>query len=71
MSAFTCRACGSSRVPLILSLGRTPLALYDPGATEPTLLRAGDRVRFRRIDRAEFDAIGRAVAARTYRPVIS
>ena len=26
MSAFTCRACGSSRVPLILSLGRTPLA---------------------------------------------
>ena len=33
--------------------------------------RAGDRVRFRRIDRAEFDAIGRAVAARTYRPGIS
>ena len=52
-------------------LGRTPLALYDPGAAEPTLLRAGDRVRFRRIERAEFDAIGRAVAARTYQPVIS
>jgi inhibitor of KinA len=52
-------------------LGRTPLALYDPGAAEPTLLRAGDRVRFRRIARAEFDAIGRAMAARTYRPVIS
>ena len=37
-------------------LGRTPLKLYDPAAAEPTLLRAGDRVRFRRIDRAEFDA---------------
>ena len=33
MSDFTCRACGSSRVPLILSLGRTPLAnaLLSPG----------------------------------------
>jgi KipI family sensor histidine kinase inhibitor len=51
-------------------LGRTPLKLYDPGAAEPTLLRAGDRVRFRRIDRAEFDAIAAAVEARTYRPVI-
>ncbi len=38
-------------------LGRTPLKLYDPGAAEPTLLRAGDRVRFRAIDRAEFDRI--------------
>jgi inhibitor of KinA len=52
-------------------LGRTPVKLYDPGAAEPTLLRAGDRVRFRRIDRAEFDAIARAVEARTYRPVIA
>jgi KipI family sensor histidine kinase inhibitor len=52
-------------------LGRTPVALYDPSASEPTLLRPGDRVRFRRIDRAEFDAIGAAVAARSYRPVIS
>jgi inhibitor of KinA len=38
-------------------LGRTPLALYDPGRPEPILLRAGDRVRFRAIDRAEFDRI--------------
>jgi len=52
-------------------LGRTPLALYAPDASEPTLLRPGDRVRFRRIDRAEYDSIGAAVAARTYRPVIS
>jgi len=52
-------------------LGRTPVKLYDPGAAEPTLLRAGDRVRFRRIDRAEFDSIARAVDARAYRPVIA
>ncbi|MGH7308441.1 MAG: 5-oxoprolinase subunit PxpB [Candidatus Rokuibacteriota bacterium] len=35
-------------------LGRTPLKLYDPDAREPTLLRPGDRVRFRPISRAEF-----------------
>jgi len=38
-------------------LGRTPLKLYDPGAQEPTLLRPGDRVTFRPIDRAEFAEI--------------
>jgi inhibitor of KinA len=52
-------------------LGRTPLALYAPDAPEPTLLRPGDRVRFRRIDRAEFDSIRAAVTARTYQPVIA
>jgi KipI family sensor histidine kinase inhibitor len=51
-------------------LGRTPLALYDPGAPEPILLRPGDRVRFRVIDRREFDDIAARVAARTFRPVI-
>jgi inhibitor of KinA len=52
-------------------LGRTPLALYDPGAADPILLRPGDRVRFRPIDRPEFDAIAAAVARRAYRPVIA
>ncbi|MGH7302314.1 MAG: 5-oxoprolinase subunit PxpB [Candidatus Rokuibacteriota bacterium] len=52
-------------------LGRTPVPLYDPRAAEPTLLRPGDRVRFRPIDRGEFDAIGAAVAARSYHPVIT
>jgi inhibitor of KinA len=52
-------------------LGRTPVRLYDPEAAEPTLLRAGDRVRMRPIDRAEFDSIAAAVAARTYPPVIT
>ena len=52
-------------------LGRTPVPLYDPSASEPTLLRPGDRVRFLRIDRSEYDSIGAAVAARSYQPVIS
>jgi len=51
-------------------LGRTPVRLYDPEAAEPTLLRPGDRVRMRPIDRAEWDAIAARVAARTYAPVI-
>jgi len=52
-------------------LGRTPLRLYHPDATEPTLLRAGDRVRFRAISRAEFDRVAAAVEARTYTAAIS
>lgn len=52
-------------------LGRTPLRLYDPGAAEPTLLRAGDRVRYRAIDRAEFDRLAESVAAGTYTAAIS
>ena len=52
-------------------LGRTPVRLYDPDAAEPTLLRAGDRVRMRPIDRAEYDAIAARVAARTWQPVIA
>ena len=51
-------------------LGRTPLRLYDPGAREPILLRPGDRVRFRPVDRAEFDDIAERVTARTFVPVI-
>ena len=51
-------------------LGRTPLRLYDPTAAEPILLRAGDRVRFRPIDAAEFDTIAAAVAAGAYQPRI-
>lgn len=52
-------------------LGRTPVRLYDPAAPDPILLRAGDHVRFRAIDRAEFDTIAAAVAAGAYEPRIS
>jgi KipI family sensor histidine kinase inhibitor len=52
-------------------LGRTPVPIYDRAAADPILLRAGDRLRFRPIDRREFDEIEAAVAERAYRPVIS
>ena len=51
-------------------LGRTPVPLYDPSAANPILLRAGDHVRFRRIDRTEFDTITAEVTGGNYRPVI-
>ncbi len=38
-------------------IGRTPLRLFDPKKSPPTLLRAGDRVRFRVITREEFESI--------------
>lgn len=44
-------------------LGRTPLSLYDPGRPDPILLRPGDRLRYRPIDRDEFDRIAAEVAA--------
>ena len=52
-------------------LGRTPVRLYDPTAPDPILLRAGDHVRLRAIDRAEFDALTAAVAAGAYQPRIA
>ena len=51
-------------------LGRTPVPLYDPESTDPILLRPGDHIRFRPIDRLEYDDILAAVKARTYVPVI-
>lgn len=35
-------------------IGRTPLQLFQPAANPPVLLRAGDRVKFRAITKAEF-----------------
>jgi KipI family sensor histidine kinase inhibitor len=52
-------------------LARTPVRLYDPGRAEPTLLRAGDRVRLRAVPRAEYDAIAARVEAGAYAPVIA
>lgn len=37
-------------------IGRTPIAIFDPLRTPPTLLGTGDRVRFRAISRAEYDS---------------
>jgi inhibitor of KinA len=41
-------------------LGRTPLRPYDAARREPFLFRPGDRVRFRQIDRTEFDNLAAA-----------
>jgi KipI family sensor histidine kinase inhibitor len=38
-------------------IGRTPLAMFDSSATLPSRLLPGDRVRFRPIDRSEFDRL--------------
>lgn len=38
-------------------IGRSPITLFDPSRTPPTLLAPGDRVRFVAIDRAEFDRL--------------
>jgi len=37
-------------------IGRTPLCLFDSNANPPALLQAGNRIRFRRITRNEFEA---------------
>jgi KipI family sensor histidine kinase inhibitor len=38
-------------------LGRTPLRLFDPERARPALFAPGDAIRFRPIDRAEFDEL--------------
>jgi inhibitor of KinA len=38
-------------------IGRTPLRLFDPQKNPPALLRAGERVRFRKISRDEFETL--------------
>ena len=47
-------------------IGRTPLRLFDPGAAEPFLLRAGDRLRFRPIASDRLAEIERQVAEGAY-----
>ena len=44
-------------------IGRTPLRLFDPQKNPPALLRAGERVRFRKISRDGFAAFAEATAA--------
>ena len=37
-------------------IGRTALSLFDPSLAQPFVLQAGSRIRFKVIDRAEFEA---------------
>lgn len=47
-------------------IGKTPLKVYDAGRETPILYRAGDKIRFRRIDEAEYERIARAVSDGTW-----
>lgn len=51
-------------------IGRTPMMMFDPDRDPAIFLEAGMWVRFRPVDRAEFDAVESATAGRTYRPEI-
>lgn len=47
-------------------IGRTPVRMYDPDRETPILPRAGQYIRFRRIDQKEYDRIASEEAAGTY-----
>lgn len=50
-------------------IGRTPLRLFDPqNEKSPTLIDAGDWIRFRRVDEGEYREIQREVEAYRYVP---
>ena len=49
-------------------IGRTPARLFDVAAERPTLLTPGDRVRFERTSRAEFDALVARAHDRAWAP---
>jgi len=48
-------------------IGRTPVKVYDPSRSNPVLYEAGDYIRFKRIDEAEFAKIA---ADSSYTPEI-
>ena len=48
-------------------IGRTPVKVYDPNRAEPVLYAAGDYIRFKRIDMAEYEKIA---ADNNYKPEI-
>lgn len=52
-------------------IGRTPLKLYDADREKPVLLEAGQYIRFRSIDAAEYAEIEKQVADGTYQYVLS
>ena len=71
------RGIGGTETSIYSVRSRAPLAARPdsaaplrPAAAEPILLRAGDHVRFRPIEPAEFEAIAEAVASGAYRPRI-
>jgi inhibitor of KinA len=47
-------------------IGRTPVRMYDPNREKPILPEAGQYIRFRSIDRAEYDRIAAEEAEGSY-----
>ena len=47
-------------------IGRTPVRMYDPDRETPILPQAGQYIKFRSIDQAEYDKIAAEEAAGTY-----
>jgi len=47
-------------------IGHTPVPLYDPAGERPSLLQAGDRVRFRPVGEAEYAEISASVRKGTW-----
>ncbi|HJQ56766.1 MAG TPA: 5-oxoprolinase subunit PxpB [Vineibacter sp.] len=47
-------------------VGRTPLMMFDQRREQPVLLAPGDVLRFRRVSRAEYDAIAARAEAGTF-----
>ncbi len=52
-------------------IGRTPLRLFTPEASRPTLIEAGYEVRFVPVTEDEYKKIEAEVAAGVYQPVIT
>jgi inhibitor of KinA len=48
-------------------IGRTPLQVFNPGATDPFLFAAGNYLRFQAVDADTFEEIRRQVEAGSYR----
>ena len=51
-------------------IGRTPLKLYDADREKPVLLEAGQYIKFRAVDEAEYEAIEKQVETGTYQYVV-
>ena len=51
-------------------IAKTPVKLYDPLSENPTLLKAGDRVKFIPVTEEDYNLIHKMVEEGTYHPVI-
>ena len=47
-------------------IGHTPIKIYDPYRQKPILHKVGDYIRFRKIDKAEYESIAEKVARNVY-----